>query len=260
MSIKHLKNVSLHKYTTLKVGAKAKHLLIPESIDDLLEIPYTPYILGNGSNILSLKNIDTVIKLGRQIPASQNLSCLCKKMAREGKAGLEFAIGIPGTLGGAIKMNAGGKLGCMGDIVKTVTTVNNGKIQKVTPSFVYRSSNIPGIIVDANFITQSLAPKLIRKRLEKILATKCADQPIRSNTAGCIFKNPPNKNAGFLIEQAGLKGKIFGNVRVSPIHANFIETRHNVSAQEVMEVISLISNKVLKESGCLLELEVKLWA
>lgn len=255
-------NVSMSEYTTWKVGAVARKFIILESEDDIrrsFEQHPDAYVLGNGSNILVLDDVGVVVKLGRMFLASKKLHLLAQDFARAGRSGLEFVMGIPATVGGAIKMNAGGKYGSMSDVISSVVVYQDGEIKKVQPKFGYRTSDIQGLILSAEFNTQRNFPECVRERMHEILDAKKKTQPLGQPSAGCIFKNLPDKPAGQIIDQLGLKGKKFGGAKVSEKHANFITTRKGCSAHDVMTAIYFVKQTVFEQTGLTLDLEIEIW-
>jgi len=255
-------NVSMARFSTIKTGATARHLTVVDSVDEIKEelskYPSTR-IVGNGSNILVLNDINHIIKLAPSFPAAQNVQSLCKHYALQGQAGLEFLMGIPATLGGAIKTNAGGKYGSMSDIVKSVLVLRNGNVEEIVPKFSYRSSDIKGIILDAKIETKLDEFENILHRMKTIYNEKLQSQPLSAKTAGCIFKNPAECPASSLIDQCHLKGKNFNGVRISDLHANFLIADKNVSPENVMNAIRKIQEIVFEKKGINLELEIEVW-
>lgn len=256
-----LKEVNLADFTTFKVASVAKRLLIIETPEDLIKLQGVEnlYVLGHGSNILITDRLDTVVKLGPKFPSSQMVHKLCASFAKQGKSGLEFLMGIPATLGGAIKMNAGGSGGCMADVIKSVD-IFDGTFHRHKPLFKYRDSDIPGIILNAEFKNlKKDDPEKIKERMKQTLIEKKLHQPLSSRTAGCVFKNSGTARAGILIERCGLKGKRIGGATVSAKHANFIETAPGATSDDVLLLINYVHDTVYKATGVNLELEIKIW-
>ena len=183
---------------------------------------------------------------------------------RAGLAGLEVLAGIPGTVGGAIKGNAGGKSGEIGQTTKSVTTMS-AKGEFVIRAgdelaFAYRSSNIiEPFILDGTFSLQPDDPEEITQRMRKIWIMKKASQPLSDQSAGCIFKNPRGLSAGTLIDQAGLKGTRVGGAEISDRHANFVVTHDGCRSDDVLRLIDLVQAKVSEQFGVDLELEIQIW-
>jgi UDP-N-acetylmuramate dehydrogenase len=249
-------------HTTWRVGATAKNLIIVENDIDVQAVlgKYPDaYILGNGSNILVAADIDVVVKLGPRFKASQHVHALCNSYARSGRSGLEFLMGIPASLGGAIKMNAGGRFGSMDGVVKTVTVYHDEEIKTVEPKFRYRGSDIQGLILDADLRTDRSFPECITNRMREIILEKKKHQPLGANSAGCTFKNPNGAIAAKLIDDLELKGKKFGGVYVSEMHANFIIAERDAPPQDVLDAIAYIKKFVFEETGYQLETEIEIW-
>ena len=192
------------------------------------------------------------------------LSQVISVSVKAGLAGLEVLTGIPGTIGGALKGNAGGKSGEIGQVTKSVLAMT-AKGELVTRSgdelsFTYRSSNITEpFILEGTFALQSDDPEEITQRMKKIWIMKKASQPLSDQSAGCIFKNPRGLSAGSLIDQAGLKGTRVGGAEVSDRHANFIVTHDGCKSDDVLRLIDLARTKVSEQFGVDLELEIQVW-
>ena len=177
------------------------------------------------------------------------LSQLISQTVRAGLAGLETLAGIPGTVGGALHGNAGGRSGDIGQFVTsaTVLTVRGDQYVRTEDelSFRYRSSSIDELaIIDCSFELQEDDPDDITQRMRKIWIMKKASQPLSFQSAGCIFKNPRGLSAGALIEQAGLKGTKVGQAEISDRHANFIVTGEGARTSDALEIIERVREKV----------------
>lgn len=243
------------------IKAIAEKFFIAENHDDLDSL-YSCYeqihILGAGTNLLIVKNVSVALKLGENFQASRLLKKIANDWLHKGFSGLEFSVGIPGTLGGAIKMNAGGKHGTMSDIVQSITTWENHQFVEQVPSFGYRSSNA-GLIINANL--QPIAekePQQIQSRMSEILQERDISQP-KALSAGCIFKNTEQFPAGFLIEHCGLKGRQKGKAKISTSHANFIVCEKNPDPQDIFALIQIVQEEVYKRTSINLELEIEIW-
>jgi len=236
-------------------------------------------VLGSGSNLLvrdegvsgavlrlesprfsDIKVADRMVRAG----AGALLSHVVTETVRAGLAGLENLAGIPGTIGGAVLGNAGGRYGDLGQCIRSVTVVNyqgdrqNRRLDEL--SFAYRQSNVDdAVVLDVELELRPDDPEEIAKRLRKIWVLKKSSQPLGSQSAGCIFKNPRGLSAGSLIEQAGLKGTKIGGAEISDRHANFIVTQEGATSVEVMRLIDLIRSKVTEQFGVHLESEIKIW-
>ncbi len=257
-----LENQNMGRYTTIGIGANAKILVIVESakeITDIMNKHPNAKVIGNGSNILVANKVDIVIKLGPTLPSAKSLTYYRNKFAVEGKSGMEFSIGIPATLGGAIKTNAGGKYGSMSDVISTIVCLQNGKNIVHKPVFGYRHSDIEGIILDAQFKLRDDDPQNILSRSKDILYAKSNQQPLSQESAGCIFKNALNYSASYLIEESGFKGKLINNVQISGIHANFFHSTKTTTVTDILKTIDIVKEKVLKEMDIELIEEIEIW-
>jgi UDP-N-acetylmuramate dehydrogenase len=179
-------------------------------------------------------------------------------------AGLETLSGIPGTVGGALRGNAGGRSGDIGQFVDSVTVMSSkGEISTRRGDdlwFGYRESNVDELVIlEGSFSLQPGDSQEITRRMRKLWIMKKATQPLSFQSAGCIFKNPRGLSAGSLIEQAGLKGIRVGQAEISDRHANFIVTHPNAKSEDVLRLIDLARSKVSEQFGVDLELEIKIW-
>ena len=192
------------------------------------------------------------------------LAKLCNEALKYSLSGLEFAWGIPGSAGGAIYMNAGAYSGEMKDVVTSCTHIDKqGKFRtykKEKLNFSYRNS----IYSKSDYIITDITIKLkkddyesIRKRMDDFMDRRKSKQPIDIPNAGSIFKRPEGNFAGTLIEKCGLKGKTIGGAQVSTKHAGFIVNNGNAKCEDVLNLIEFIKEKVMKETGILLECEIK---
>lgn len=214
-------------------------------------------IIGSCTNIL-LVHPPPLVLLGSAFRASHSLYSLAKAYMALECSGMEFAAGIPGTLGGAIKTNAGGKWGCMADIVETVTVFHENSLHEVKPVFSYRSCALDGIILDAHLKLRPLPKRIIKKRMTEIWREKARQQPLKSFNAGCIFKNTTDVTAAELIEQSGLKGFTIGTARVSFCHANFIECLTCPNPHDILALIEYVKKTVYDKTEKLLSLEIEI--
>lgn len=281
-----IENEPMNKRTTFRIGGAAQIFTEPESSDEICNViklcrnKNVPYIIiGNGSNLLVGDNgIDgVVIHIGNKfanvtvdgntITAQSGilLSRLANTAKQNSLTGIEFASGIPGTLGGAIFMNAGAYGGEMKDIVQSVTYADeNGDIRTVSgkdADFGYRHS----IFSDKKYAVLECTIKLERGDINQISElmkdyTKRRNdkQPIDMPSAGSTFKRPEGHFAGQLIENAGLKGISVGGAQVSEKHAGFIVNKGRATSSDVVNLIELVKNKVFENSGVMLEPEVKI--
>lgn len=276
----------LAPYTWMKIGGPAQYLVRPRNPDELLEVVRFCHseqipirILGNGSNVLVRDEgvSGAVVQLvdesfGRvtvdgttvQAGAGALLSQLISHSVKAELAGLETLSGIPGTVGGALRGNAGGRSGDIGQFVDSVTVMSaTGEITTRRGNdlwFGYRESNIDDLLIlEGTFALQQGDPQEITRRMRKLWIMKKATQPLSFQSAGCIFKNPRGLSAGSLIEQAGLKGIRVGQAEISDRHANFIVTHSDVKSDDVLRLIDLARSKVSEQFGVDLELEIKIW-
>ncbi len=276
----------LAPYTWLKVGGPAQYFMEPRSGEQLAalvrcclenEVPF--HILGGGSNLLvrdegvsgaviSLANgpfsLVTVEGHTLQAGAAALLSHAITRATAAGLAGLETLVGIPGTVGGAVRGNAGSRQGEIAPLVKSVEVLTRQgevmRLQRDQLDFEYRRSNIgEPVILSAEFELTPDRPEEITRRMRKIWIMKKATQPMSFQSAGCIFKNPRGMSAGQMIDQAGLKGTRIGGCEVSERHANFFVTHEDVSSHDVLRLIDLVRTKVSETHGIALELEIQIW-
>jgi UDP-N-acetylmuramate dehydrogenase len=280
-----LPNEPLAAYTTWKIGGPADYLLIPHSKQKLIETirilhahrqPWS--VLGRGSNLLvSDKGIrGFVIKLG---PALDTLRVegttlvaggaysfikLSVMAGKEGLTGLEFAGGIPGSVGGAVYMNAGAHGSDVSRILKRVELVlDDGELatwEADRLEYGYRHSvlhdKLRGIVTEAEFELQYGDRKEIAAALAAYKDRRLRTQPLQLPCAGSVFRNPEGHHAAKLIEEAGLKGFRIGGAEVSPLHANFIVNTGQASARDVLSLIEEIQRIVLEKFGVQLNPEV----
>ncbi len=264
-------DICLAPYTTFKIGGEAKHFFMAKSKQDLIDalswsreqnLPY--FILGGGSNVLiSDRGFDGLViyiqNSGFEIKdtnisagAGASLSQLVKGSINAGLTGLEWAAGIPGTVGGAVRGNAGAFGSSMADIVSGVESLklpelkvvnyNSGKLD-----FGYKHSvfkNCRDIISTVELRLGKGNIKEIKKKIEEHLNYREQHQPLNYPSAGCIFKNPPGKSAGRLIEQAELKGAKIGGAMISKKHANFIVNSNNAKAADIKKLIDVCKQRV----------------
>ncbi|MBI3468579.1 MAG: UDP-N-acetylmuramate dehydrogenase [Planctomycetes bacterium] len=199
-----------------------------------------------------------------QAGAAALLSNAISQSVREGLAGLETLVGIPGSIGGALCMNAGGRAGDIGQFVCRATVMDaEGRVSERSRdemSFAYRESSLDEpLILGGEFELEPGDPQEIVQRLRKLWIIKKTQQPLSSQSAGCIFKNPRELSAGMLLDQAGLKGTRVGGAEVSDRHANFIIAHEGATAQDVLRLIDLVRGKVAERFGIELELEIHIW-
>jgi len=200
------------------------------------------------------------------VGAGYNLGRLVSESTRRGLEGFEGLAGIPGTLGGSVAMNAGGRHGAIADhLVSAVIAFPGQRPHEVRArrlGLAYRQSNVRGglpLVLSARFHLDRASSTALCARRDEILAEKRASQPMRSWSAGCVFKNPPGDSAGRLVDACGLKGTRVGGALVSRKHANFIVNRGDATASDILGLIDLVSQRVEDEHGIRLELEIEVW-
>lgn len=276
-------NESMSKYTSMRVGGPADYYVEPADKQDLVEIVqylqknnYPYLMLGRGSNIIisdegircaaiNLESSLSDVRMeGDQVvaEAGAHWSKFVDFCIQQGLAGVEMLAGIPGSVGGAVVMNAGAHGGETADHLVEIEVFRDGGIQKVKKQeadFSYRHSGFAkDVVLSASFqLPQGDKEELIRRRREFILKRNTT-QPLTLPNSGSMFKNPPGTYAGKLIEQAGLKGKRVGNAQISEKHANFIVNLGDAKAADVVTLVDLVRRTVHQNTGVLLELEVKL--
>ncbi len=272
--------------TWMNLGGPAQYFIQPRDRDELQRVAacchensIPIHVLGGGSNLLirdegvsgaviqlaDAKFADVIVD-GNEVRAGAGalLSQAISVSVRAGLAGLEVLAGIPGTVGGALKGNAGGKSGEIGQTTKSVTTMT-AKGELVIRAgdelaFVYRSSNITEpFILEGTFPLQPDDSEAITQRMRKIWIMKKASQPLSDQSAGCIFKNPRGLSAGTLIDQSGLKGTRIGGAEISDRHANFVVAHDGCRSDDVLRLIDLVRSKVTEQFGVDLELEIQIW-
>lgn len=273
----------LSRFTTFRIGGPADYYLEPKDRDDLLklikylkEINYPYIIIGNGSNILisddGIRGAAINLEFGfTKIEVMKNkvfaeagirLSKLVDVCIEHSLVGIENLAGIPGTLGGAVLMNAGAYGGEISDYIKEVEVLDGTEIKflkKEECGFSYRKSNLEGkIILSAEFELPFGDKTKAKERRKELLLKRNQSQPVELPNAGSIFKNPPGDYAARLIEQAGLKGLTIGGAKVSEKHANFIVNFNNASANDVLELMKIIQQTVFQKFGIMLEPEIKM--
>ncbi len=268
-------NFPLANLTTFRIGGPAAYVVTPSHIDELKEImavcreyDLKSLVLGKGSNILAsdegfqgvIIRLDSDFRKVRfqdlivEAECGVTLSALAKMLAEKGLGGLEFASGIPGTLGGAVYMNAGAYGGEMKDIIQEVTVVDMlGKIKHLDRSELqlgYRSSILQRkswIVIKAILQMEKKDPALIKERMRELAEQRNAKQPVEMPSAGSVFKRPEGHYVGPMIEQAGLKGYQVGGAMVSPKHAGFIVNAGGATCQDVLQLIRVIQKKIKEQ-------------
>jgi UDP-N-acetylmuramate dehydrogenase len=262
--------VSLREYNTFKIGGVARFFAEPRSLEEVQRLlawskrfGLEYFVLGHGSNVLFDDDGYNGLVIKGRFEAGNGLHWLIQQAANQGLGGLEKLEGIPGTVGGAVYMNAGAHGQQISDCVKSVTSVKpNGEIitrTKEECEFSYRSSifkNANEIILSAEFNFTPMDKEAISKNRKEVLAWRLEKQPLQLPNAGSIFKNPPaSQSAGALIEDCGLKGYRIGDAEVSLLHANFIVNKGNATAKDVRALMEKIIFEVKKKHSVELEAE-----
>jgi UDP-N-acetylmuramate dehydrogenase len=184
-----------------------------------------------------------------------------RRLAADGFSGLEWAGGIPGTVGGAVVVNAGAHGAEMSGVVKRMVAIVEGErrlLGRDTIAFSYREAGAPGTVLEVEFELNEAVPELAREKIEHLMGVRERTQPVWKRTAGCMFKNPPGDSAGRIIDSVGLKGARAGGAKVSELHANFIVNADDATAADVFALIRLVRERVRGEAGVQLELEVEM--
>jgi len=279
-------NYPLAKQTWYGLGGPADYFVRPTTTRQLeavikrcRENGIRIKVLGFGSNLLiSDEGVRAaVIKLDTEeftqihfdgqevlVWAGVELSKLVLTCVEKGLSGIEALTGIPGSVGGAVKMNAGGSFGDFGSAVETVTLMDStGNIfEKSKPElkFDYRQTNITAkFILNAQLKLNTAAPEQIMQTVKEIWIYRKNNQPLNTKNSGCIFKNPRGLSAGALIDKAGLKGLQIGGAIVSDKHANFIIAQNGCTSRDVLRLIEAIKQRIKEQFDLDLELEIEIW-
>jgi len=276
----------LAPHTWFGIGGPAKYFIRPGSVEELQEVvrrcrenDVPIRVLGGGANLLvddaGVKGAvvhlcqDAFMEVsfvegGVKVGAGADMGKLVLRCVREGKSGLECVTGIPGTVGGCVRMNAGGAFGDLGNVIEAIQVMNDdGEVfTRYRPdlAFAYRSTNIMSrFILSAEIRLTEDDPHRILKQVKQIWIYKKNTQPLGKRNAGCVFKNPRGMAAGALIDRAGLKGRRVGGAYVSEKHANFILADPGATASDVLKLINIIRDTVHQGTGVYLELEIEVW-
>jgi UDP-N-acetylmuramate dehydrogenase len=283
------RNERLAPYTTFGIGGTAEWFFEPKNLDELSvayrrahEMSDDVRVLGGGSNLLvadgdikaaiiSMRRFEprsiehaegsSTVRTSAGVPMHR----LVKQCARWGLSGLEYMTGIPGTVGGAIYMNAGGTSGAIGsrimaiDVMDTAGTIRHIRAKDIR--WAYRSSNLrKSLVVYAELELVRKNAEDVRMTMNELFKRKSAAQPLRAHSAGCFFCNPDGDSAGRLVDSAGLKGFRVGGAEVSMKHANFLINRGNATASDVMELVRQVRDAVLRRFNVELKNEVHYWS
>ncbi len=282
----------MSRHTSFRIGGPVPLMALPRSEEEVqeilsaaaLEAGVTPFFMGNGTNLLvadegadlfvvkafhGLNRLE-LAKEGewpgrRTIVAGSGvlLSQLANFAMEHGLTGLEFAQGIPGTVGGAITMNAGAYGGEIAQVLSSVTSVSlpsEELIRERDFQFSYRHSiyqERQEFILRASFTLEQGDPAVIKARMEELAAKRKEKQPLEYPSAGSMFKRPEGHFAAALIDQCGLKGFTVGGAQVSAKHAGFVVNRGGATCADVLELVDRVKEKVLRQTGVELEMEVK---
>jgi UDP-N-acetylmuramate dehydrogenase len=283
----------LKRHTSFKIGGPADLFAQPENAEQLKQlimaarehnIPVT--LFGGGTNLLvSDKGIRGLVITTKQLQsaaivlpkeagtdpdteriladAGERLASICRFAADRSLSGLEFAAGIPGTLGGAVIMNAGGSTAAMADIVESVQimepdTLEIGHVYKDAIDFSYRRTNLSGILLKIVLKLKIGDKNEIEAAIFRNLKQKKQTQPVKAASAGCFFKNPEQgKAAGQLIEAAGLKGMRINDAQISTIHANYIVNLNNATCRDILDLKQMVEKTIMDKFHIKLETEVR---
>ncbi|AJD89409.1 UDP-N-acetylenolpyruvoylglucosamine reductase [Jeotgalibacillus malaysiensis] len=278
------KNVPLKDYTYTKIGGNADYLAIPESIEELTKavtfakknnIPWM--VLGNGSNVLiqdggieglvilttSLTNMTIDIEKVT-VQAGAPIIEVSRAAHDHSLSGLEFACGIPGSVGGAIYMNAGAYGGEIKDVCTHVTVLTpEGNVERLPAekmAFDYRTSAIPDenwIVLEAEFVLEKADQHVIKAKMDELTYLRESKQPLEYPSCGSVFKRPPGHFAGKLIQESDLQGVQIGGAQVSLKHAGFIVNKGDATAKDYLNLVKHVQKTVKEKFGVDLEKEVR---
>ena len=281
-------NEPMAKHTSFRIGGPVEVMAFPENAAQLSELlkvskqlDIVPAILGAGTNVLApdegmkglvicLKDcLDGMELLGGdriRVMAGVTMTRAAVYAANQGLSGMEFAHGIPGTVGGGVYMNAGAYGGEIGQICESVSVMDmDGEIRELSRGemgFSYRHSLLeeqPGIVLSAVFALEQGDPLQIKEKMKELMGKRSASQPLDLPSAGSAFKRPVGGFAAALIDQAGLKGFQIGGAAVSEKHAGFVVNKGGATARDVQNLLKEVSERVLAAFGIHLEPEVRIW-
>ena len=275
----------MSKHTTFRIGGPAALMALPRTVGEAkaavkaaraLEVE--PFFLGNGSNLLVddggypgfvvklAGDFDQIREVNRGLEAGSAvlLSRLSNALLGRGLTGLEFAGGIPGSVGGAVIMNAGAYGGEVAQVLESATFLDESGEVRTLPApecgFGYRKSVFSDrkcLILKARFHLEQGGPAAIKARMEELAAKRREKQPLEYPSAGSMFKRPPGHFAAALIDQCGLKGLTVGGAQVSEKHAGFVVNRGGATCADVLALVDQVKEEVLRQTGVELEMEVK---
>lgn len=275
----------MSEHTSMRVGGPADVMAFPRDESDLRDLikfaetkRFVYHVIGGGTNVLvrdggirglvinladGFREVTWTEKARAVVGGSVKLSSLVKECAEKGLGGLEFAAGIPGTVAGAVVMNAGAFGGEMKDVVEGVEVIGRKGKKTFIPAaeleFGYRTSTLPegAVVVRVHLAFTESTPEEVKGRVDEVTALRTGSAPVRGPNSGSVFRNPENDHAGRLIDEAGLKGETLGGAEVSTAHANYIVNTGNARAADVLGLMATIRDKVYRETGVLLEPEIK---
>ncbi len=275
----------MSKHTTFRIGGPAALMGLPKSAGEARmavkaarELAVEPFFLGNGSNLLVADegypgfimkltgDFDEIREVGQGLEAGSAapLSRLSGRALELGLTGLEFAGGIPGSVGGAVMMNAGAYGGETAQVLESVAFLDEeGEVRTLPASecgFGYRHSvfsNRKCLILKARFQLKQGDGDAVKARMDELTAQRKAKQPLEYPSAGSMFKRPPGHFAAALIDQCGLKGLAVGGAQVSEKHAGFVVNRGGATCADVLELVRQVKARVLSQTGVELEMEVR---
>ena len=278
-------NEPMSKHTTFRIGGPAALMALPKTageaktaVKTARELGIEPFFLGNGSNLLVADegypgfiikltwDFDGIREVNRGLEAGSAvlLSRLSNALVGRGLTGLEFAGGIPGSVGGAVTMNAGAYGGEMAQVLESVTFLDEaGEVCTLPVSecgFGYRKSIFSQrkcLVLRARFRLEQGDGYAIKARMDELAAKRREKQPLEYPSAGSMFKRPPGHFAAALIDQCGLKGLTVGGAQVSEKHAGFVVNRGGATCGDVLALVDQVKEEVLRQTGVELEMEVK---
>ena len=281
-------NEPLARHTSFRIGGPAEVMAFPRRREELSELLKTsalldcdPVILGAGTNVLApdagvpglviclkdcLDGMEQVSENAIRVMGGVTMTRAAVFASNLGLSGLEFAHGIPGTVGGGVYMNAGAYGGELCQVCRRVEIMEpNGEVRTLTNEemgFSYRHSVLEdrfAIVISAEFVLEPKEPEEIRGRMKELMGKRSASQPLDKPSAGSAFKRPVGGYAAALIDEAGLKGFRIGDAAISEKHAGFAVNLGNATAEEVKQLLTTVSDRVFDRTGIRLEPEVRIW-
>ncbi len=256
---------NLSPYTTFGIGGNARRIVTATRRGELIDYAQNALVLGRGSNVLvSDCGYDGTVAINRYeridvhgcevtVGSGTRIPVLCAAVGELGLSGLEWAIGIPGSVGGAVKMNAGAFGSCIADRLVYADVLRGGKVVRLSPGdlgLTYRHSKLSGrdVVIDAAFALDRGDAARIERLHEEFRALRAKKQP-RGKSAGSVFKNPQGVSIGMLIDKAGFKGYRVGGAVVSDVHANVIVNVGGATARDVASIIRVIKTELNARFG-----------